>query len=129
MKKILVAEDDLFLANAYKAKLTKEGFELEIAADGEETMSKIASFQPDALLLDLMMPKKDGFSVLEDLRKDPRWKDLPIIVATNLGQKEDIDRAMSLGATGYVVKSNLTLSALVDQINQYLSKAKPLAAI
>ena len=122
MKKILVAEDDMFLANAYKAKLSKVGFDLDIAADGEETMQKIKTYKPDILLLDLMMPKKDGFSVLEDIRKDPVFKSLPIVVASNLGQKEDIDRAMSLGADGYIVKSNLSLSELVDKINAFILK-------
>lgn len=124
MKKILVAEDDLFLANAFKAKLSKVGFELEIAQDGEETMQKITTFQPDALLLDLMMPKKDGFAVLEELRRDERYKSMPIIVASNLGQQEDIDRAMKLGASGYVVKSNLSLSQLVEKINAFLPKVE-----
>ncbi len=122
MIKILVAEDDQFLANAYKAKLSRVGFDLEIAENGEETIAKMASFQPDVLLLDLMMPKKDGFAVLMELRKQERWKKIPIIVASNLGLKEDIDRAMNLGATAYVVKSNLSLSDLVDKINSFLSK-------
>ncbi len=122
MIKILVAEDDQFLANAYKAKLSRVGFDLEIAENGEETIAKMATFQPDALLLDLMMPKKDGFAVLIELRKQERWKKIPIIVASNLGLKEDIDRAMNLGATAYVVKSNLSLSDLVDKINSFLSK-------
>lgn len=121
--KILIAEDDQFLANAYKAKLTKVGFEIEIAQDGDETIQALTTFSPDALLLDLMMPKKDGFSVLEEIRKDPRFKSLPVIVASNLGQKEDIDRAMSIGASGYVVKSNLSLSQLVEKINELLEKA------
>jgi two-component system, OmpR family, alkaline phosphatase synthesis response regulator PhoP len=120
MKKLLIAEDDVFLANAYKAKLTKTGFEVGIATDGEELLAMINTFTPDAILLDLMMPKMDGFSVLEKLRKMDQYKSIPIIVATNLGQKEDIDRAMAMGASGYIVKSNLSLSDLVEKINTFL---------
>lgn len=124
MKKLLIAEDDIFLANAYKAKLSKTGFEIGLATDGEEMLAMIDSFNPDAILLDLMMPKMDGFSLLEKLRGMSQYKTIPIIVASNLGQKEDIDRAMSMGASGYIVKSNLSLSDLVDKINTFLPNSK-----
>ncbi len=120
MAKILIAEDDKFLANAYRVKLTKAGFEVKIAANGEEAVEALKEFEPDIMLLDLVMPKKDGFSVLEDLRNDEKWKNLPIIVASNLGQQEDVDKAKKLGANDYVVKSNESLQNILDKIAQHI---------
>lgn len=119
-KKILVAEDDKFLANAYRVKLTKSGFDIKIATDGVEALSIIKSFQPDLILLDLVMPKKDGFVVLEEIKKDENYKHIPVIVASNLGQKEDIERGLKLGAKDYIVKSDMSLQNLVNKINNYL---------
>ena len=122
MKKILVAEDDKFLANAYRVKLTKANYEVRMASDGEELLSMIEEFQPDLILLDLVMPNKDGFSALSELRANPRWSRLPIIVASNLGQKEDIDKAKKLGASDYVVKSDLAMKDLVIKIASYIGQ-------
>ena len=122
MKKILVAEDDKFLANAYRVKLTKANYEVRMASDGEELLSMIEEFQPDLILLDLVMPNKDGFSALSELRANPRWSRLPIIVASNLGQKEDIDKAKKLGASDYLVKSDLAMKDLVIKIASYIGQ-------
>lgn len=116
MSKILVAEDDKFLSNAYKVKFTKAGFEVKMASDGEEALTILKTFTPDAILLDLVMPKKDGFATLEAIKKDENLKNVPIIVASNLGQKEDLDRAKSLGADDYIVKSDMSLDALIKRI-------------
>lgn len=117
MKKVLVAEDDKFLANAYRVKLEKAGFELKIAVNGEEAMQILQSFTPDVIVLDLVMPGKDGFATLFELKQNEKWKNIPVLVATNLGQKEDIDRATKLGAADYVIKSNMTMTSLVEKIN------------
>ncbi len=117
MKKILIAEDDKFLANAYRVKLEKAGFELKIAADGVEAVEILKTFVPDAIMLDLVMPNKDGFATLEEIKKDPRLQKIPVLVASNLGQKEDIERAKKLGAGDYVVKSDLSMSDLVSKVN------------
>lgn len=122
MKKILVAEDDNFLANAYRVKLAREGFEVFIARDGNEALESIKTFIPDLIILDLIMPVKDGFMVLEELKKNVQFKPVPIIVASNLGQKEDTDRAMALGATDFVVKSDLHLQDLVEKVNKMLAQ-------
>jgi DNA-binding response OmpR family regulator len=116
MAKILVAEDDKFLVNAYRVKLTKAGYEVQVALDGQQAMDALKTFKADLILLDLMMPVKDGFAVLEEVAKDPALKAIPIIIASNLGQKEDIDRGMSLGAKDYVVKSDLSLDTLIKKI-------------
>ncbi len=117
MKKILVVEDDKFLANAYRVKLTKGNYEVKIANDGEEAIKEINIFKPDLMILDLVMPKKDGFAVLEFLKGKTN---IPIIVATNLGQKEDIDRAKTLGARDYIVKTELSMGDLVAKVASHL---------
>lgn len=120
LKKILVAEDDRFLANAYRVKLTKAGFEVKIANDGEEAIKMLNDFTPDLILLDLVMPVKDGFSTLEVIKKDGKLNKIPVLIASNLGQKEDIDRGIKLGAVGYIVKSDLSLDDLIIKINSFL---------
>ncbi len=125
MAKILVAEDDRFLATAYRAKLTKVGFEVTVATDGEEVLAALPQIVPDIILLDLVMPRKDGFATLEEIKRQDDFKDVPVIVASNLGQKEDLDKAKALGAADYVVKSDLSMDALVQKINALLDGAKP----
>lgn len=120
MKKILVVEDDKFLASAYRIKLTKAGFEVQIAYDGNEAINLLQTYTPDLILLDLIMPVKDGFTTLQQLRADPRWQALPVIVASNLGQKEDLDKSRQLGATDFIVKSDTSLEVVIDKINRLL---------
>lgn len=121
MKKILVAEDDKFLANAYRIKLTKAGFEVYITRDGQEALEQLKTVTPDLILLDLVMPIRDGFSTLEAIKSDVRLKTIPVIVSSNLGQKEDTDRALALGAADYFVKSDIALDMLIEKINKLLS--------
>ncbi len=121
MKKILVAEDDKFLSSAYRFKLTKAGFEVQIAGDGAELLKILETYTPDLILLDLVMPVMDGFTTLQNIRLNPKYKSIPIVVASNLGQKEDVDRTKELGATDFVVKSDLSLDMLVEKINKMVS--------
>jgi len=118
MAKILVAEDDKFLTNAYKVKLTKAGFELHLASNGDEALAQIVSCNPDVVLLDLMMPVRDGFSVLETMKKNPTMSKTPVIVASNLGQKSDIDRGLKLGAVDYIIKSDTSMDAIVQKVRK-----------
>jgi len=120
MSKILVGEDDIFLSNAYRVKLTKAGFEVKIARDGQEVIDSLNEFAPDLIILDLIMPVKDGFTVLSEIKANERWKKIPIIIASNLGQKEDIDKSMTLGAIDYIVKSNMPINSVVEKINNIL---------
>jgi len=120
MKKILVAEDDKFLGNAYRAKLTKAGFEVQIARDGQEAMDIVRTYLPDIILLDLVMPVKDGFTALAELKNDPQLKNIPVLIASNLGQKEDTDRGMKLGASDYFIKSDLSLNTIIEKINSLI---------
>jgi len=120
MKKILIVEDDTYLANAYRVKLSKAGFEVKNAFDGEEALSMLQTFAPDLILLDIVMPKKDGFTTLAEIKVNEQWKNIPVIVASNLGQKEDIDKGMALGATDYIVKSQIPIADVLVKINNIL---------
>jgi len=122
MKRVLVVEDDKFLVNAYRVKLSKAGYDVKVATDGEEVMKLLQTFVPDMIILDLVIPKKDGFSVLQDLKSTNSLKDIPIIVASNLGQKEDIERATKLGANDYIVKTDLSLKMLLEKIKNIVGE-------
>lgn len=117
-QKVLVAEDDTFLANAYRVKLEKEGFQVFIAPDGKEAMMIFQNEQPDIVILDLIMPEMDGFSVLKEIRASQ--SKIPVVVASNLGQKEDIEKSKELGATDYIVKSDISIQDLVSKIKSFL---------
>src|SRR6185437_14470377 len=120
MNKILVCEDDKFLSGAYRIKLVKLGFEIQLASDGDDALAHLHTFTPDLILLDLIMPGKDGFSTLIQLKANEKWKHIPVIVASNLGQKEDIDKSMALGANDFIVKSDTSLEQVVSKINNLL---------
>lgn len=120
MKKILVVEDDNFLANAYRVKLTKAGFEVKNAYDGDEATSMLETFTPDLILLDIVMPKKDGFTTLKELKATEQWKNIPVILASNLGQKEDKDKGIKLGAYDFFIKTDFSLNTLIEKINSIL---------
>jgi CheY-like chemotaxis protein len=120
MKKILIAEDDKFLSSAYRLKLTKAGFDVLVVGDGEELLKSLENFTPDLILLDLVMPVMDGFTALENIRANPKYKSIPVIVASNLGQKEDMDRTKKLVISDFVVKSDLSLDSLIEKINKLI---------
>lgn len=117
-KRILIAEDDKFLANAYRVKLEKEGYEILIVENGLELLEKIEDFKPSAILLDLVMPKMDGFEALEKLNSSETGKRIPVIIASNLSQKSDQEKSLDLGAREYIIKSNLSLEQVVEKIKE-----------
>ncbi len=119
-KLILVAEDDTFYAKIYQSKLSAEGFEVALAANGDQVMEFIASRMPDILLLDLIMPEKDGFQTLEELRNNEKTKNLKVIVLSNLGQEEDIKKAKAYGVLDYIVKTDISIQDLVKVIKDSL---------
>ena len=122
MIKVLIAEDDKFLLMAYAAKMKKDGFDAVIASDGEEAIAKAKSESPDIILLDLVMPKKDGFDALADLKKDPQTKGIPVVILSNLGQDDDIKKGKELGAVDYLVKSDISIKDVVAKVNEVLGK-------
>jgi len=120
MKKILIIEDDSFLSEMYSTKLTQDGFEVEVAIDGKQGLEKIKSVKPDLVLLDIVLPKMDGFEILENTKKDKELQDIPIILLTNLGQKNEIEKGLSLGADEYIIKAHFTPTAVVAKVKEVL---------
>ena len=123
-KKILIVEDDEHISKVYEIKLAKEGLNVSVARDGEEALAKIISEKPDLVALDIMIPKHDGFWVLEQVQKHPELSKIPIVVLSNLGQKTDQDRALGLGAKEYVVKVDAQIQSLIDKLKGYLGMTK-----
>lgn len=117
MKKVLVVEDDKFLANAYRLKLTKIGFDIKMASDGKEAIEVLKTFTPDIIILDLIMPIQDGFTTLKLIKEDPNLKPIPVLITSNLGQKEDIQKGLDLGARDFMIKSDSSLDVLIQKIN------------
>src|SRR3989344_8307052 len=116
--KILVAEDDRFLGKAYTAKFEKVGYEVRHAIDGVEVFEILQNYTPDIILLDLVMPIKDGFTTLKELKANDKYKSIPVIIASNLGQKDEIDKGVSMGAADYIVKSDTAIDVLIDKVRK-----------
>jgi len=121
---ILLVEDDPFLSSILQLKLEKENFKSIRAADGEEALNLLTEqgIKPDAILLDLILPKKNGFEVLETIRQDPTLEKLPVIIISNLGQPSDIDRGKALGVIDYFVKAKLSVDELVNKVKEEIVK-------
>lgn len=120
--RLLLVEDDKFFREFYAFKLKEKNIEVEQAGDGEEALAKIPQFKPDLILLDLIMPKKDGFELLKDLSNDPEMSRIPVLVFSTLGQQKDVDRAKQLGAKGFVNKSFFDFDNLLKMILQLITK-------
>lgn len=120
-KKILLVEDDQSLAEVYKERLSAEGFELKHVPNGEDALSTAIDYEPDLILLDVMMPKISGFDVLDILRNTPDTTNIKIIMLTALSQPKDKQRAEELGVDEYLVKSEVVIADVVSKIKQHLS--------
>ena len=120
---VLVVEDDIFLVNVHKKKLAKEGFEVLVAGNGNEALGLARKNKPDIILLDLIMPIKDGFQALKELKADPELKNIKVIILSNLSQEEDRQRAMEAGAVDYIVKANVSFREIINQIRRHLETA------
>lgn len=121
---ILLAEDEEIIAMAYQEGFGYLGHRVVVACDGEEAIAALKKEVPDILLLDIIMPNMNGFEVLKAIRKEPRLKDLPVIMLTNLSQSSDEAEARELGATDYLIKSNISLGQLMDRIETVLAAKK-----
>lgn len=120
---VLVVEDDKFLRDLLVLKLKKEGFKVSEAFDGEEALVKTKNEKPNIIILDLIIPGKDGFAFLQEMKNDPQMGSIPVIVLSNLGQREDIERAKALGAKDYMIKAQLTPLEVVERIKETLRGA------
>jgi len=118
--KVLLVEDDRFLSEMYATKLRETGFEVETAFDGEEGLSKVKSFKPKVVFLDIVLPKKDGFEVLKTLQDGGFLAEMKVIALTNLGQKEEVEKGMALGASDYIIKAHFTPTEVVAKAKKLL---------
>jgi len=119
--KILLVEDDPFLLSMYSTKFELENFKVISASDGEMGLKKAKEESPDLILLDILMPKMNGFEVLEHLKDDSSTKNIPIILLTNLNQKNEIEKGLSLGADDYLIKAHFMPSEVVGKIKKILN--------
>lgn len=122
MKKILFIEDEQSLQKTFGDVLKREGYEIISALDGEVGLRLIKSEKPDLVLLDLILPKIHGLEVLEEIKKDPETKNIPVIILTNIERAKDVERALELGATTYLVKTSYALKDIVNKIKKTLER-------
>ncbi|MFH1207294.1 MAG: response regulator [Patescibacteria group bacterium] len=116
--KIVLIEDDAFLAGMYVAKLNLENFEVHLAPDGEKGLKMAQAELPAIILLDIILPKMSGFDVLKSLKEGPSTKSIPVILLTNLGQRDDVQKGLDLGASDYLIKAHFMPSEVVDKIKK-----------
>lgn len=117
---VLLVEDDIFLASIYQKKFEIEGYKVVLAENGEKGLVEAKKKKPDIILLDVLLPKLDGFVVLERLRADPATKDIPVILLTNLGQKDDVQKGLDAGAADYLIKAHFKPSEVVEKVKKAL---------
>lgn len=122
--RILLVEDDEFLAGMYVAKLDLEDFTVSHANDGEKGLKLAMEEKPDIILLDIILPKMSGFDVLKDLKVDPQTKDIPVVLLTNLGQRDDVQKGLDLGAADYLIKAHFMPSEVVEKIKKIIASKK-----
>lgn len=120
-KTIMVVEDDVFISDIYDVKLSSSGYTIILANNGRDAIEKLKEgAKPQLILLDIIMPYMDGFDVLNALKENAAWKDIPVVLLTNLSQKSDIDRALELGAKDYLIKSHFTPSEVLSKVEKYI---------
>ncbi len=120
--KIILIEDDEILSKVIYEELKDANFDVMQSFDGEDGLKKVRSKRPDLVLLDIILPRKNGFEVLEELKKSPDTKDIPVIVLTMIGKDEDIKRGLQLGANDYIVKSQHAVAEIVEKIKGFFEK-------
>jgi len=115
-KTILIVEDDKFLRDLIVQKLMKEGFDTVEAVDGEQGVEKVKETKPNLVLLDLILPGMDGFEVLAKIKEDPLLSEIPVIILSNLGQRDDIEKGLKLGAADYLIKAHFTPGEVIEKV-------------
>ncbi len=124
MTKMIIVEDDSMISEIYQKKFSEAGYDVAIANNGEQVLGMIKKEPVDIILLDLMMPKMDGFETTKAIRKNPANKNLKILIVSNLSQKEQQDEVMKLGADGFIVKANYSPSQLVKEVSRLIDQEK-----
>ncbi len=120
---VLIIEDDSYISDMYKIKLESENFEVATAKDGIIGIKMLEKQKPDIILLDVVMPKMDGFDVLKIIKKNIELKGIPVVLLTNLGQKENVEKGFDLGADSYIIKAHFTPSEVIEKIREVLKKS------
>lgn len=120
MKKILIVEDEEIILDLLQRKLLKEGYEISVARDGDEGLKVMKKTRPDLVLLDIIMPKMSGFEVMEEMAKDKKLKDIPVIVISNSGQPVEIDKAQKLGAKDWLIKTEFDPQEVVGKVKKQI---------
>ncbi len=119
-KDILIIEDDIYLVEAYQRKFQKEGLEVNVISDGRTALAVLDQAPPSLVLLDLMLPGVSGLSILEAIKKNDRWKNVPVIILSNLGQPQDVDKALAAGAADFMIKANVKLGEIIERVRKFL---------
>lgn len=119
-KKILLVEDEEILIDLLTRKLEREGYEVKVARNGEEGLVKMREFLPDLVLLDIIMPKKGGFEVMEEMAKDEKLKNIPVIVISNSGQPVELDKARQLGAKAWLIKTEFDPKEVIEKVKKII---------
>ena len=120
MKSILLIEDDPFLIDIYTTKIKEAGFSVEVAEDGEKALRKIKEKIPDIILLDIVLPRVDGWEILKEMKEKKELKNSKIVILSNLGQKEEVEKGLKLGATKYLIKAHYTPSQVIEEIKKII---------
>lgn len=124
MKFILLIEDDPFLIDIYSRKFKKSGFEIKVAENSQKAFHIMEEKQPDLILLDIVLPQVDGWSILKKIKSDKSLSEVKIVVFSNLGQKEEVEKGLGLGAIKYLIKAQHTPSEVVEEVKKILGNSK-----
>jgi len=121
-QKILLVEDEEIMIDLLEKKLNQEGYEVSVARNGVEGLERMRALKPDLILLDIVMPKKGGFEVMEDMAKEDELKNIPVIIVSNSGQPVELDRAVKLGAKDWLVKTDFDPQEVIDKVKKQIGK-------
>lgn len=120
-KKILLIEDDSFISQMYSMKFRRTEFDFLVAKDGAEGLEMIKNQKPDLILLDIILPEIEGFEILRMIKENPELNAIPVVLLTNLGQQDNIQKGMAMGAKDYIIKAHYTPQEVVDKVTSYLT--------
>ncbi|MBI2450403.1 MAG: response regulator [Candidatus Nealsonbacteria bacterium] len=121
-KKILLVEDDPFLADIYTTKMKEAGFDIQVVEDGGGVIARIKEQKPDLLLLDIVLPHLDGWEVIRQIKESADLKDLRVIILSNLGQKNEVEKGLQMGAVKYLIKAHYTPTEIAEEIKKVLKE-------
>ncbi len=120
MKKILLVEDDPFLIDIYKTKLKETGFKVEVVDSGDQVLPVLKEAKPDLLVLDIVLPHFDGWEIMEKIKADKNLNGLKVVILSNLGQKNEVDKGLKMGAVKYLIKAHYTPTEIVEEIKKII---------